>query len=257
MLNRISHLTGSSVTAIDHRIGHVKDAYFDSDSWTIRYLVIDTDTWLPGRDVLISPYSVKQPVGVLRDIDVSLTRKQVEESPNIDTHLPVTRRHERELMDHYAYPAYWSGSALWAMQALPHLPQPLPTRIESPEEIALRDKDLKVEDVALRSCAIVTGYEVQAGEDSIGHVRDFLFDDESWSIRYLVVDTRDVWPGGKKLLLAPPWIDRIDWADKTLSVSLSREQIQSGPPYDDGVPVSRDYEKRLHDAYLREGYWNR
>lgn len=256
MLNRISHLVGSSASATDHPIGHVEDAYFDSASWTVRYLVIDTDTWLPGRKVLISPYSVKQPLGALRDIELALTRAQVEHSPDIDTHQPVTRRHERQVLDHYAYPPYWSGTALWAMQALPHLPDPLPTRVESPEEIALRDEDLLAEDVALRSCDIVTGYEVMSGEQAIGRVKDFLFDDESWSIRYLVVDARDRWPAGRKLLLAPAWIDGMDWADKTLSVSLTRAQLENGPPYDEDGPIDRAYEQRLHDAYQRPGYWN-
>ena len=96
MLNSVSHLKGSTITATDGAIGHVKEAYFDDQAWAIRYLVVDAGTWLEGRDVLIPPYSVKQPVGSVKNIDVYLTRKQVEACPAIATHLPVSRRHEQE-----------------------------------------------------------------------------------------------------------------------------------------------------------------
>ena len=88
MLRPTSELTGSTIAARDGEIGHVKDFYFDDEAWAIRYLVIDTTQWLPGRDVLISPYSVVQPVGSGNPIDVSLTRQQVSASPPVDTHRP-------------------------------------------------------------------------------------------------------------------------------------------------------------------------
>ena len=90
------------------------------------------------------------------------------------------------------------------------LPLPLPTSVESKAEIAIRDKGVPAEDVSLRSSAVVTGYDIQATDDSIGHVKDFVFDDESWAIRYLAVDTRNWWPGGKKVLAATRWADSID-----------------------------------------------
>ena len=256
MLNSVSHITGSTLTATDGGIGHVKEAYFDDHAWAIRYLVIDTGTWLSGREVLISPYSVKQPLSSVKNIDVGLTRKQVEDSPFVDTHQPVSRRHERETLSHYAYPEYWGGAELWSMGAFPLLPPALPTEVEAQAEIELREKDLPEEDVHLRSTANVTGYDIQATDDSIGHVKDFIFDDESWAIRYLVVDTRNWWPGGKKVLLATRWIDRIDWADKTVYTKLTRDQIKNSPEYDETEPVNRDYEERLHDSYGREGYWD-
>jgi uncharacterized protein YrrD len=256
MLNSISHLDGSTVTATDGTIGHVREAYFDDVAWAIRYLVIDTGTWLSGREVLISPYAVKPPLGSARNIDVALTRQQVQDSPVTDTHQPVSRRHEREQLGYYAYPEYWAGGDLWAMNTLPMLPPPLPNGVESEAERVRRDADVLPEDVHLRSSANVTGYDIQATDDSIGHVTDFLFDDASWAIRYLVVDTRNWWPGGKKVLLATRWIDRIDWADKTVYTSLTREQVKNSPEYDEAATLGREDEKRLHDAYGREGYWD-
>ncbi|MBC7483793.1 MAG: PRC-barrel domain-containing protein [Rhizobacter sp.] len=256
MLNSISHLDGSTLSATDGEIGHVKEAYFDDVVWAVRYLVVDTGTWLSGREVLISPYSVVQPVGNGKSIAVRLTRQQVENSPVTDTHQPVSRRHERETLSYYAYPEYWGGADLWAMGPLPLLPPLLPVTVESQAEAARREEAVPAEDVHLRSSANITGYDIQATDDSIGHVKDFIFDDESWAVRYLVVDTRNWWPGGKKVLLATRWIDRIDWADKTVHTTLTREQVKNSPEYDEAAVVDRVYEQRLHDAYGREGYWD-
>ena len=256
MLNSVSHLERSTITATDGEIGHVRDVYFDDQAWAIRYLVIDCGTWLAGREVLISPYAVKQPLGSVKNLDVSLTRQQVEMSPDTDTHQPVSRRHEREVLSYYAYPEYWGGEGLWAMGALPLLPSPMPTAVESEAVSALREQDVPAEDVCLRSSVNVTGYDIQALDDSIGHVKDFIFDDESWAIRYLVVNTRNWWPGGRQVLIATRWIDRIDWADRTVFTRLTREQIKSSPEYEEAADIGRDYEKRLHDAYGREGYWD-
>ena len=254
MLNALSQLSGSTLTATDGEIGHVKQAYFDDHAWAVRYLVVDTGTWLSGREVLISPYAVRQPVGSGKTIDVSLTRQQVENSPDIDTHKPVSRQHERDYLSYYAYPEYWAGGELWSMSALPLLPPNLPLA-GSEAEIAAHAVKVPAEDVHLRSSNVVTGYNIQAADHSIGHVKDFLFDDASWAIRYLVIDTRNWWPGGKKVLLATHWIDRIDWAEQTVYTQLTREQVKASPEYDESATVDRDYERRLHDAYGREGYW--
>lgn len=255
MLNSVSYLDGSKIMATDDEIGHVKEVYFDDRAWTIRYLVVDTGAWMPGREVLVSPYSVIQPPGSGKMIDVSLTRAQVEKSPVVDTHKPVSRQHENEYLRYYAFPDYWEGTDLWGMTALPLLPPPLPVSVESAAEVDLRQAKVPARDAHLRSSAEVAGYEIQAADGSIGHVKDFVFDDESWRIRYLVVDTRNWWPGGKKVLLATHWIERIDWSDQTVHTTLTREQVKQSPAYEEAEPINRDYEKRLHQAYGREGYW--
>ena len=254
MLNNLNHLTGAAVTATDGSIGHVKAAFFDDQSWVIRYLVVNTGTWLSERAVLISPYSVEQPLGSVESIDVSLTRAQVKDSPDIDTHQPVSRQHERELLGHYAYPEYWDGEGMWGMGAYPLVPAS-PTAQEIAADRARREQNLRTDDVHLRSSSKVTGYDIQATDESIGHIEDFIFDDESWVIRYVVVDTRNWWPG-KKVLVATHWIQRIDWSTSTVHVTLTREQIKNSPEYHEALPIDRAYEQRLHDAYDRRGYWD-
>jgi uncharacterized protein YrrD len=256
MLNSVLHINGSKIMAQDGEIGHVTEVYFDDDNWTIRYLVVDTGTWLAGREVLISPYAVVQPVGSVKQIAVALTQQQVSDGPTTETHLPVSRRHESEMSRYYAFPSYWEGGELWAMSALPLVPAPLPTAVETEAAASARDADVPAEDVHLRSSANVTGYDLKATDDSIGHVSDFIFDDESWAIRYLVVDTRNWWPGGKKVLVATQWIERIDWADMTVFTTLTRTEVKASPAYDESSIISRDYEERLHASYSRADYWD-
>lgn len=254
MLNTFSHITDASVIATDGNIGSVKAAFFDDRSWAIRYLVVDAGKWLEDRKVLISPYSVRQPLDLGSAIHVVLTRQQVKDSPNIDIHQPISRQHEREYMRYYSYPDYWDGGLMWGMVAYPLLPYP-PTPQDLEIAVAMRLKDTRAAEPHLRSSAAVTGYEIEATDESIGHIKDFVFDDESWAIRYLVVDTRNWWPGGRKVLIATHWIASIDWATSKVHVKLTREQVKNSPEYNEAVPIARDYEKHLHDVYDRQGYW--
>lgn len=254
MLNSMSHLTGAKLTAIDGDIGKVAEFFFDDRAWTIRYLVVETGSWLADRKVLISPYAVKQPIGRDKHIHTVLTQQQVKKSPDVDTHQPVSRQHERDYLDYYDYPEYWGGSALWGMEAMPYPPMMRPAA-EIAAARALRTRDFKAADVHLRSSAHVIGYDIQATDESIGHVQDFIFDDQNWAIRYLVVDTRNWLPGGRKVLIGMHWADRIDWATQKVHVRLTREQVMSSPLFEDVSSIHRDYEMRLHQNYQREGYW--
>ncbi|MEP7156198.1 MAG: PRC-barrel domain containing protein [Betaproteobacteria bacterium] len=257
MLKILSHLTHSTITATDGDIGHVKAAFFDDKSWTIRYLVVNTETWLPGRDVLISPYSVKQPLASDKRIDVALTRQKVIDSPDIDTQQPVSRQHEREYSNYYAFPEYWYGGGIWGAGAYPLLAAYPLSADEIAAAKAVKQHDLDHADVHLRSSVKVSGYNIQATDDSIGHVKDFIYDDESWEIPYLVVDTRNWWPGGKKVLIASHWIDRVDWDTSSVFVSLTRAEVRNSPEYEESTIVDRTYEQLLHDTYNRIGYWDR
>jgi sporulation protein YlmC with PRC-barrel domain len=254
MLNSISHLSGAKVTASDGDIGHVKEAFFDDRSWTVRYLVVDAGTWLTGREVLISPYAVKQPLGGDKHIHLRLTQQQVRDSPDVDTHQPVTRQHERDTLLYYGYPEYWDGGGLWAMGAMPD-PMLAVRSADIEANRAMHERDFRAGDVHLRSTASVMGYDIQASDDSIGEVHDYVFDDESWAIRYLIVDTRKWWPGGTKVLVGMNWVDRIDWASQKVHVRMTRAQVKSSPVFEDVGAIHREYEMRLHDNVQRPGYW--
>jgi hypothetical protein len=109
-------------------------------------------------------------------------------------------------------------------------------------------------DSHLRSTDEVTGYHIEAAEGEIGHVADFIIDEETWAIRYLEVDTRNWWPG-KKVLVSPQWVDNVSWPDSKVYLHLSRETIKNSPEYFESMPITREYENRLHSHYGQPPYW--
>lgn len=257
MLRKVSSLKGYAIKATDDELGSVKEVYFDDEQWGVRYLVVETGTWLSQRTVLISPYSITGVDDLEELIHVSLTREQVKNSPDIDTHQPVSRQLEGEFSSYYGFGNYWTGPYLWGAGGYPVLPDAMgiPKVDERPDAVAERAAD-RPEDVHLRSSKDVAGYHIVGTDEEIGHVEDFICDDESWAIRYLLVDTRNWWPGGKKVLLATQWIERIDWTDSTVQARLTQEQIKNSPEYDEDEPLDRGYETQLHQYYDKRGYWD-
>ncbi len=247
MLTNATNLKGLVVRATDGELGTVEQFYFDDHSWAIRYLIVETG----GRRVLISPISILRTDWNTRRVDVTLTMKRVENSPDIDTHRAVSRQHEVEFLGYYGYPNYWGGADLWG-QAF----YPAGLAIQStPSTQALAARIRKESgDSRLRSAEEVIGYHIEAPDGEIGHVQGFVFDDEAWAIRYIEVATRNWWPG-KKVLVAPTWIKRVSWADSTVYINLSREAIKTGPEYAECEPITRDYEDHLHLHYGRPSYW--
>ncbi len=107
MLSNTKDLKGLVVRATDGEIGTIDQFYFDDETWVIRYLTVETGGWLEDRKVLISPISVAHTDWQYKQLDVALTKKQVENSPDIDTHRPISRRAEAGYLEYYGYPYYW------------------------------------------------------------------------------------------------------------------------------------------------------
>ena len=249
MHKKIKDLKGNTIVATDGDIGALDDFYFDDKSWTIRYMVVSTGSWFLGKDLLLSPFAVGKAGISSGQINVMLTRQQVDVSPGIDTDKPVSRQHEARYHDYYGYPYYWSGPYLWGPMYYPQLS-------DGDQEIVeeRRAEEEETGDLHLRSAAKVTGYHIEATDGEIGHVEDFIIDDETWQIRYMVVDTRN-WLPGKKVLIAPRWIERVSWDDSKVYVNLSREAIENGPEYQPDA-LNREYEGKLYEHYDRPKYWD-
>jgi sporulation protein YlmC with PRC-barrel domain len=245
MLNAAKSVKGYSLHCIDGEIGKIKEFYFDDLHWTIRYLVADTGGWLPGREVLISPYALGAMHKETQRVTVNLTKKQIEDSPALDSDKPVSRQFEDSYYGFHGWPSYYDGPLMWG--SYPGIVRDSakwtnPTRIE------------KEGNPHLRNTQVVTGYHIHATDGEVGHVEDFIIDDETWAIRYLVVGTKNWWPG-KKVLVSPKWIKRVSWAESKVFVDLSRAQIKQSPEYPGEFLISRDYENGLHHHYQRQGYW--
>ena len=247
MLWKASGIKGRVIAASDGQLGTVSDFLFDDGSWRLRWLVVDTGNWLSGRKVLL-PMSV---LGHLeprdKEFPVRLTMQQVKDSPDIDTNRPVSRQMETSVYDHYGWAPYW-GTGFYmsgyygGSMALSAPPES--ARHERDLANAQRDRD----DPHLRSIEAVTGFHIRATDHEIGHVEDFLVEDGDWSIHYLIVDTKNWWPG-KRVLLSPRSAREIDWTERLVKLDVDRQKIKDSPPYDPSTTVDRAYETHFRDHY--------
>jgi len=262
MLRSMNDLEGYAIHATDGLIGHVKDFYFDDAAWVVRYLVVDTGTWLSSRKVLISPIAIGHPNWAEGVLPVAITREQVRNSPSIDTDAPVSRQYEVRYLGFYGYPFYWGGAGLWGAGLYPGMLMPgyagfesQPARMESlkaaehAEEARHRN-----DDPHLRSCQEVMKYHIHASDGDIGHVQSVLVDEETWAIRYFIVETSNWWLG-HQVLIAPQWIKAVSWADEKVVVDLTRQAVKDAPPYDATAQVDREQEVGMYKHYERRGYW--
>ncbi len=264
MLRNMKDMDGYAVRATDGTIGHVVDFYFDDHAWVIRYCVVDTGSWLASRKVLISPIAIGHPDWMDKILPVSITKAQVKNSPEIDTDKPVSRQHEMDYLGYYGYPYYWGGAGLWGGGAYPSmlmtgysgLGATRPAVSPEVEEANARAEAARHQDddPHLRSCKVVMGYHIHATDGDIGHVQGLLVDEETWAIRYLIVDTSNWWLG-HQVLLAPQWIAAVSWPEATVSVNLTRQAVKDAPPYDPAAQLDRKRESDIYKHYGRPGYW--
>jgi len=255
MLCKVGDLMSYVLRATDGELGSVEDFYFDDESWTIRYLVVELGKWLPGRKVLISPIAVRAADHDSKKLDVSLTKNQVENSPDIDTHKPISRQQERHIYDYYGYPYYWPAPSFAGPITFPvGLPEDRPRVPETASrEFTEAQKRQVSQDFHLRSVREIRTYYVHASDGDIGHVDDVVVDDQDWVLRYVIIDTKNWWPG-KKVLVSTKWIKHVSWSDSAVYFDISREAIKSSPEYDPSAPLGRDYEERPHDHHKRPHY---
>jgi hypothetical protein len=211
--------------------------YFEDGLWIVRYLVVETGSWLTGRKVLISPHSVNRIDDRLHTVAVDLTCERVRHSPDIDTDKPVSRQHEEEYFRYYGYPPYWyswQSPTYWAAGAVPStvgLTNSDRTELQE-RRIVDERKRAKYPDSHLRSSNVVSTYRARgADEDDIGHVGDFLFDEVTWAVWYLVLKT-GTWLSGRKVLVRVESIHDVDWAACVVKIGRSRAQILNEPPFD-------------------------
>lgn len=255
MLRFVSKIDGFTALAKDGEIGKAREFLFDDKSWTIRYLVLNTGGWLTERLVLISPTSLNKPLWEEKNFPIDLTKGQIESSPEISEKQPVSRQHEVDLAKYYNWPDYWSdvgGAYIPGAPATMGMPPLGATRELSEKENEMK-KD-KNYDPNLRSTNEVIGYNIHATDGDIGHVDDIIFEEDTWRIKYIKVDTRNWLPGGKKVLIAVEWIKDVNWAESKVYVDLTKEMIKESPELD-ASSLNRDYEKKLYEHYGKPVYW--
>jgi PRC-barrel domain protein len=249
MLRSLKDLERYSVSATDGDLGGIDNFLLDDERWVVRYLVVRIGGFLGGPRVLISPVSFRQADWTTHGFHLALTMNKILNSPGIDVNEPVSRQHEGDYFNYYGYQSYWGYPGLWGAGFFPAA-----LAVGQPGPSTARPSRNEPGDAHLRSAAEVCGYRVQGSDEAIGHVADFVVDDETWEIRYLVVDIGHWW-SGKKVLVSPHWTRRISWPDRRVYVDLPRDAIKGSPVWDPTAPVNREYEVRLYNYYGRPAYW--
>lgn len=249
MKRKIKSLIGFTIGGIDGEIGKVKEFYFDDNSWTIRYLIVETGGWLFSRKVLLSPQAVTSTDWEKEVFSVDLTMEKIKNSPLIDTDKPISRQHERDLYAYYPWGGYyWGGIGLTGMGMGMSYPSAIHDAAQKEEDIAVEDKS--DDDAHLRSTDKVTGYNIKATDGEIGDVEDFIINDHTWAIDFIEVDTGNWFPG-KKVLISPKWIKEISWENSTVIVNASEDQVKNSPEYVPSQEVTDSYEANLQNYYGR------
>ena len=219
MLQNIKSLYGYKLAALDGDIGHVQDFYFDDKAWVVRYLVADTGSWLSGRQVLLTPHAFGDLDRIGKSLAINLTREQVENSPSIDLHKPVSRQYEIDYYRYYGWPVYWDGGGAWGLGGYPMALAPTKDQLATQVQHHHRD------DPHLRSSKALAGYSVRVTDGEIGSLGDFIVDGKSWAIRELVVKV-GTWFSHKEVLITSDKIERISYEDANVLVRLTQEDIQ-------------------------------
>jgi sporulation protein YlmC with PRC-barrel domain len=261
MLRSIKDLTNYPIEGRESSLGRVKDFLFDDRQWRIRYLVVDTGSWLTGRKVLVSPEHLEPPRegGSVDSFRTTLTRESIEKGPLLDEHAPVSRRYEKEHARYYRHHPYWEALPPdWDTSrkdglggSLGKISSPAPSEEEFNEhERRIR----KIDECHVRSSREVTGYTIRASDGDFGHVEDLIVDTQVWRIRHLIIATRN-WLPGRMVLTDIDWIEKIDWAAGKAAIDLTKDQIKDSPEFDPSAPVNREYEEHLYDYYGRQRYW--
>jgi len=257
MIRSTKSLNGFELLATDGALGNVKDLYFDDVQWNVRYVVVETGVWLRSRKVLLSTSVFSGSEWDSSRLLVDLTQEQIRNSPSLDTNEPIARDEEESLNRYYGWPIYWNDSAYQGSLAgiggiVGAVPVGLAPSLRSEVAVPAPTPGRQVPegDRSLRSVNDVVGYHIEATDGSIGHIEDFLVDDQTWSLRYCLIDTRN-WLPGKKVLIAPQWISRIRWSESSAYVDLTRTSIQNSPEYDPESPLDETYTHRLHEYYER------
>lgn len=228
MLYNMKNIMDSSIHAIDGEIGKADDFYFDDRSWGIRYMIVDTGTWLTERKVLLSPVVINRTDNENNVIYTKLTKNQILNSPDIDTNRPVSEQHE-------------NSDIIFPLYGMVPVGYPV---FESKN----RPKEMAPDDPHLRSADEVIGYNISALDGEIGHVEDMIIETNDWAIHFWVVKTKN-WLPGKKVLISPHWVNAISWEDKKVYFDMTVESIKNSPEFDSTQPLHIEYEGELNNYY--------
>lgn len=219
-----SDLKSYNIEATDGEMGKVQDLYFDDHKWAIRYAIVDTRKWLPGRKVLLSPESFKEMDNENSTLHAGYDKETIRNSPSVPESKAFTRDTENTLIGYYGWSRYWMGNMLWGQEDRPLAtlnvqPQPRPVN----EEDIVRNEERQSE---LRSEEELIGCRVHADDGKLGQVNDIVFDTEYWKLRYIVIQNNENFTEDEYIVVPTDDIESLDWLEEDVYVKGSSMELK-------------------------------
>jgi uncharacterized protein YrrD len=246
MKRSLKELIGYTIQATDGEKGKVHDILFDDETWIIRYVEADLGTLFSRKRVLIPRFYLREPLWEEKKFPIVLTVEKIEKSPDIDFDMPVSRIYEKKLVEHYELEPYWptNMAAYTGKESMfnPDIPHETTKKVIADDQI----------ETSLRSFAEIWGYLINATDENFGHIEDFIIDDSDWQILYVVIDTKNIVPWSKQVMLPIELIDEINFLDKDVKINLPKDTIKNAPEYNPAMAINAEYEKVLYDFYGRK-----
>ena len=256
MLRSIESLKGCMINATDGEIGRVEKVIFDDTAWQMRFFIVATGRWMERRHALISTDLVRGIDAITLSICVDLTCQQVKETPDVDAGKQVSRKDEAEYLHYFGYPRSRSARRATGMKQTPEFSRPSMSAVSSHVRAQLARYGANLHEKGrLHAASAVIGYDFEAIDGAIGHVSGFIFDDESWTVRYLSIRTRSWWSSGREVLVPTSMVRLIDWYESTVTTELTFEAIEKVPSFHREIILGREVEAAVYAAYGSEGYW--
>jgi len=215
--------------------------------------VADVGTWWTGHKVLLHPTAIAGVDHHRRELRLSLTRERIKGSPDAREDEPVSQQIENRLNSYYGWDPLWAGSNYFGVGSMgsPRLVPPLLEQHSAGEAATMgagMDAGIDEGDPHLRSFAIVIGSHIHASDGGIGHLENLMVDDATWTIDYLIVDTKNWWPG-QHVLLSPHTVRSVDYLAHEIRLDVTRDQVKASPPWDPATEIELAYQRRLHRHY--------
>lgn len=259
MLRSVKSLKNYSLAAKDGHIGHLLTLYFDDQNWSVKYLVVDTGNWLPGKKILLTSNVVGEPDWADKSIFVSLTKNQILTSPTLDTNIPVSEQHKKHENIFQGAMHFFIHNETQKQKSFAE-----ELRIETDvPEMGAEILDIKHDEVHgksfdphLRSCQRIKGYHIQTLDKELGHIEDFIIDDETWEIKQIVVATKN-WVPGRMVMCPPDLVTQIDCEVSKICLNITAADLYHLPEFDVHLPANKVMETRFYDYAGKPMYWSR
>lgn len=221
MTAHVSGMLGQKLDASDGTVGAVRDLFFDEETWTVRYVVLETGKWLAKREVLLPSANVIRENKNGVTLKTAASKQDVEKSPDVSLQKPVSREMELLLGKYWQWTPYWTKG----------LTEEMAGNIESEATERTKKEMEALSESHLRSVVELQGYRVAASDMTLGEISDFLLTDDDWTIDAMVVDTRRWLPGGE-VQIDRHHLGGIHWAEETIAVDMKSDEVRHAPKPD-------------------------